>query len=483
MVAERVVHAPAGDVSSSRGRDGVTAFLGIPFALPPTGERRFRAPVPHPVWSERLVAERFGASPMQDRSPFTDGLELSEDCLTLNIWAPDGAAQRPVVFWVYGGGFAGGSSALPVFDGSRLAAEAGIVVVSANHRTGALGFSSLVHRGLPEASNLGLLDIVAALRWVADNIHAFGGDPGQVTVMGQSSGAFLSAALLAVPEARSDFDKLILISGGASRVVPQAQAERLGDELLAALGVETGPELLSVSAEAIVDAQRQVGSREIGARNAPVPDSLGVVLDRDIHGVLTAHPLEVIRAAQAERVPLLLIVTGAEVAGLRGPDSVFAPRDDQAIVAEIGRLGADDAAAIAASYGDGDLALKREQILTDFIYRLPAARAALAQNAAGGRAWLAQIDEPDGSPAGHDLPTRVLFGNLAEPDGLGGSGSLDELSRHVRGIVTEFVVHGECHWAPFDRPDAEVMHVGAGTQAVPGGFEEMLRRWEGVDRP
>jgi len=301
--------------------------------------------------------------------------------------------------------------------------------------------------------------------------------------MGQSSGAFLSAALLAVPEARSDFGKLVLISGGASRLVPEEQAERLGDQLLAAAGVESGPELLSVGAETIVAAQRRVGSLEIGARNAPVPDSLGVVLDHDIGGVLSAHPLDVIRSGQTGHVPLLLMVTGAEVAGLRGPDSEFTPPDDQAIVAEIARWGAADAAGIAAAYGDGELGAKREQILTDFIYRLPAARAALAQNAAGGRAWVAQIDEPDGSPAGHDLPVRVLFGNLGGPEGREGSDPLEGLSRRLRDIVTQFVVHGRSDWAPFDRADGEVLRVGDGVRAEPGAFEDMLRRWEGVDRP
>lgn len=479
MTAEHLVHAPAGDVIGFASRPGVTAYLGIPFALPPTGDRRFRAPVACPRWDRPFVADRFGDSPMQERSPFTDGMTLSEDCLTLNVWAPDGATDRPVVLWVYGGGFAGGTSALPLFDGGRLAAESGAVVVSANHRTGALGFATLTHRGLPEASNLGLLDIVAALHWVGRNIRSFGGDPARVTVLGQSSGAFLAAALLAVPEARASFAGLVLISGGASRIVPQDQAERLGDQLLAAAGAGSGPELLAVPAERIVAAQRHVGSQDIGKRNGPVPDSLGVALDRDAGGVLAAHPLQVIASGQAAEVPLLLIVTGAEVAGLRGPDSAFVPGSIAAIADEIAGWGAPDPEALAAAYGagDADLGGTRERVLTDFVYRLPAARAALAQNAAGGRAWLAQIDEPDGSAAPHDLPVRVLFGNLPDAD------PLSALSVAVRETVTGFVTSAECAWRPFDSSDAEVMHVGDCAQAVVGDFEELLRRWEGVERP
>ncbi|MDR6972876.1 para-nitrobenzyl esterase [Leifsonia shinshuensis] len=455
----------------------MTAFLGVPFARPPVGHLRFRAPQPHSGWDRPLLADRFGDSPMQERSPYTQGLPLSEDCLTLNVWTPEGASERPVLFWIYGGGFAGGSSAVPTFDGARLAAEEGLVVVSANHRTGALGFASLTHRGLPEASNLGLRDVVAALAWVQENIAAFGGNAAQLTVAGQSSGAFLAAALLAVPEARRSFARLVLISGGASRIVPRRRAEQLGDQLLRAAGAGSGTDLLALSAQDIIAAQRSVGSNEIGARNAPVPDALGVVLDIGApEPVLSAHPQDIIARGEAVDIPLLLIVAGAEVASLRGPDPEFVPADEGAIVREIAGWHAPDPASIVDGY-DGDPGEKRESILTDFIYRLPAARTALAQNAAGGRAWLAQIDGPDGSNASHDIPPRVFFGNLSDDD------PLTPGSAVVRGTAGRFTRGEEPDWAPFRSPEGEIMRLSATRHAAKGEFASMLQRWEGVDRP
>ncbi|MBS1906172.1 MAG: carboxylesterase/lipase family protein [Actinobacteria bacterium] len=466
-----------------RAHGGTTAYLGVPFAAPPVGELRFASPRRSPSWSEPRSATSFGASPVQPTTPHTEGLILSEDCLTLNIWVPDRIGDADVLFWVYGGGFQGGSSALPIFDGARLAAEQGIVVVSANHRTGVLGFSALTGSGLPEASNLGVQDVIAALRWVHENVSAFGGDPSRVTLMGQSSGAFVSAALLAAPSARGLFHRLVLISGGASRLVTLAQARRHAEQFLEAAGIasdasDPGARLRDLPVAAILAAQGAVGSREIGARNAANPDSLGVVLDAGAPGpVLDDHPMQAIAAGRASAIPLLFVVTGAEVASLRGPDEEFVPSSRDRLVAEVEAWGAPDPMALVAEYEDPDLGRMRENILTDYIYRLPAARSALAQTAASGRAWIAQVDQPDDTLASHDLPAALLFGNLADDD------PHAVLSGLLRETIGGFARMGSADWAEFETPDSGVMHLGSGRRVIPASFARLLAHWEGTPRP
>jgi para-nitrobenzyl esterase len=216
LASPPLVDAPAGRVEGSR--DGaIRVFKGIPFALPPVGERRWRPPVAMPRWDGIRKATEFGAACVQppplptgtySRSP----MPVSEDCLTLNIWAPADARHAPVFFWIHGGALVGGSSREEMYDGSKLA-ERGLVVVSINYRLGVLGF--LAHPELSAESpdglsgNYGLLDQIAALRWVKANIAAFGGDPAQVTIAGESAGGLSVIYLMVSPPARGLFARAI----------------------------------------------------------------------------------------------------------------------------------------------------------------------------------------------------------------------------------------------------------------------------------
>jgi len=206
----------------------INIFKGIPFAAPPVGELRWKAPQPVKNWSGVLKCENFSASPMQSNPvPFmmwteefiTPPDKLSEDCLYLNIWTPSVQAKEklPVFVWIYGGGFSSGSAACAVYDGEEMSKK-GIVFVSINYRVGVLGF--LAHPDLHSESensvsgNYGLLDQVAALRWIKNNIEAFGGDPLKVTIAGQSAGSMSVCALVASPLARGLFSGAIAQSGG-----------------------------------------------------------------------------------------------------------------------------------------------------------------------------------------------------------------------------------------------------------------------------
>jgi len=192
-------------------------FKGIPYALPPVGSARWRPPTPMPRWTGTIKAIEFGAACLQPKPTLSNiytrnPMPMSEDCLTLNIWAPIHANNAPIFFWIYGGALVGGASREENYDGARLAAR-GIVVVSINYRLGVLGW--LAHPELSKESplgvsgNYGLLDQIEALKWVQRNVHSFGGDPSNVTIAGESAGALSVMYLMAAPPARGLFAKAI----------------------------------------------------------------------------------------------------------------------------------------------------------------------------------------------------------------------------------------------------------------------------------
>jgi para-nitrobenzyl esterase len=223
-------------------QDGVNRFLGIPYAAPPIGEARWQSPFPPQAWSDPIPMTTFGSACPQLPNALNEMLdEFDEDCLTLNVWTPTTQADEnlPVMVWIHGGGFYSGSSAEPIYDGQRWAAE-GVVLVTFNYRLGPLGF--LAHPDLtsqsPNASsgNYGILDQIAALQWVQDNITQFGGNPANITVFGQSAGAASVGILMMSPLADGLFHRAILQSGtpplGTMRLRDTDQGQLLNMETL-----------------------------------------------------------------------------------------------------------------------------------------------------------------------------------------------------------------------------------------------------------
>ena len=212
---------------------GVKVFKGIPYAAPPTGPLRFALPQPVSPWSGERAATAFGSScpqraPVRNVAPESPGAQVSEDCLTLNVWAPQSAAKAPVMVWIHGGGNQNGSSAVKYYDGEAFARD-GIVLVSLNYRLGKLGFEP--HNG---EANFGLWDQVAALQWVKRNITVFGGDPTNVTVFGESAGGQDTLALMTAAAARGLFQKAIVQSGGGGwgpnpKIAQQESADHVGE--------------------------------------------------------------------------------------------------------------------------------------------------------------------------------------------------------------------------------------------------------------
>ncbi len=289
-------------VTTSRGvvrgdeRDGVQRYRGIRYA---TAER-FRPPVPVEAWAGELDATAFGPiAPQPPGAQFqSNELAQAEDCLSLNVWTPGSDGSRPVLVWIHGGAFRTGSSASPLYEGTALAARGDVVVVSLNYRLGALGF--LAHPDLADGdgpwANWGLLDQIEALRWVRDEIAAFGGDPGNVTIFGESAGAASVTTLMAMPEAQGLFHKAIAQSGAPLTTKPEV-AIALAEQLVELTGAGDVAGLRDVPFEQLVSAQAQVESPELGLRSfAPTVDRRSV----------TSAPFRLARDGDIVPVPLLI---------------------------------------------------------------------------------------------------------------------------------------------------------------------------------
>lgn len=311
--AGATVQTTAGRIRGLR-QDGVHAFKGVRYAAAPVGARRFQPPESVRPWTG--VRDAFELGP---RAPQVDGNvvaewwalnrgePIGEDCLCLNVWtpAPD-AARRPVMVWLHGGGYASGSAGWIAYDGSELARKHDVVVVGINHRLNVFGFLHLADLGseqYAQAGNVGMLDLVAALEWVRDNAAAFGGNPANVTIFGQSGGAGKVSTLLGMPAARSLFHKAIAQSGSAVTGVPQDEALASTVEFLRRVDVDADrlERLQTVPMERLLAAMRQRGGAPL--RLSPVVDGR----------TLPAHPFAPAATAISADIPLLIGSTETEV--------------------------------------------------------------------------------------------------------------------------------------------------------------------------
>lgn len=280
-------------------RDGITAFLGIPYALPPTGERRWKAPFPVTPDDGVYEAYHFGHSPIQTEWPSEEGsyYPQSEDCLTLNVWTAEGTDSphgegKPVMVFFHGGSYGWGATSDPIYEGHNFVKTSpDIVLVTVEYRVGIFGFMdfSAVPGGdaYRESGNLGLLDHVRALSYIRNNIAAFGGDPSNVTIFGESAGGGTVSLLLLMPEARGLFRRAIAESGSVALTYSRAECARLTQKLLAETGAKTMAELIALPTEALALANEKLNDYN----NFPERD--GVVLPEDLYGAFargdTAH--------------------------------------------------------------------------------------------------------------------------------------------------------------------------------------------------
>ncbi len=380
-----VVRTREGLLRGSR-KDGVGSWLGVPYAEPPVGALRFRAPKPVQPWTGLRDASRFGSSAPQPFSLAEEVLGLdghvpaSEDCLTLNVWSRGpGGPPRPVMVWLHGGAFLTGAGSDAPYDGHRLAARGDVVVVTLNYRLGALGFLHMAGLCTAEVEeNLGLRDQIAGLAWVRDHIADFGGDPRQVTLFGQSAGAMAIGALLGSPHAVGLFARAILQSGTAQYVHGRASADRVSRLFLKTLGLREAD--LAVLRDQPVERLVAVGRGLMGTVRLlrlpfqPVVDGV----------VLPAPPLEAVRAGGAAGVPLLIGTNRDELTLYDVIDEIDpAPalrkrwRRLRAVAGLAAALGPRHLRRLRRAYrqaGDG-----LRDFVTDAAFRIPAIRLAEAQ--------------------------------------------------------------------------------------------------------
>ena len=321
VAAGPVVKAPAGDMEGVN-QGTLEVFKGIPYAEPPVGERRWKAPVPLSRWSGVKQTTAFGPSCMQPKprivSVYTDDVRpMSEDCLSLNIWAPKNAKNAPVFFWIYGGALVGGSTREAFYDGSKLA-ERGIVVVTINYRLGVFGF--LAHPELSAESplgvsgNYGLLDQIAALKWVRQNIGAFGGNPSDVTIAGESAGGLSVMYLMASPEARGLFSKAIAESAYMISM-PELKVAKYG----APSAEQTGLTLAAKLKAPNIAAMRAIDAETLA--NAAPAD--GYVPWLTVDGkIVPAQLIDIFSKGEQAHVPILAGFNAGEIRSLR----VLAPQ-------------------------------------------------------------------------------------------------------------------------------------------------------------
>jgi para-nitrobenzyl esterase len=388
-------------------RDGVFTFKGIPYGRDTGGAARFLPPQAPAAWTNVRAALSYGpVCPQVVRAGWAssetafiydwdDGVP-GEDCLRLNVWSPGvGKGSRPVMFWIHGGGYeAGSAQELPSYDGERLARRGDVVVVSVNHRLGPFGFLDLSAAGGERyglSANAGMLDLVAALQWVRDNVAAFGGDPGNVTIFGQSGGGAKVGNLMGMPAAKGLFHKAIVQSGSLMEIGGADRSHQLADEVLKALGVSRG----DLGKLADVPAVELVKAGETARKAMPKPKSgLGLVWQPTVDGsAIPTQPWTPAAPGLSRDVPMLIGSCLNE----------YAPSLGNAALEDIGE---DQARAMAQAGGGSEAAwtafraahpkarpVEVLSILVSSRFRAPAVVQAQRKAAqAGAPAWLYRFD-------------------------------------------------------------------------------------------
>jgi len=498
-----VVDAPAGSIQGSGG--DISVFKGIPYAQPPVGPLRWKAPVALPAWDGVRKATAFGPACVQPHSRalsvYTNPpKEMSEDCLTLNIWAPKGAKKLPVFVWIHGGALVGGYSHEAVYDGARMAKK-DVIVVSINYRLGVLGY--LAHPELSAESpdgisgNYGLLDQIAALEWVKRNIAAFGGDAGNVTIAGESAGALSVMYLMASPRARGLFHKAVAESAymvstpdltETAHGTPSAEAS--GATLMSALGAADLAALRAMDPEKLTDEAVAKGFAPWGAID-------GKVLPRQL--------VDTWDLGEQAPVPLLAGFNSGEIRSLRvllpsAPASAAAY--EEAIRSRYGDL-ADYYLNLYPSDSIDESMLANTR---DALYGWTSMRLAIGQTSIGQPGYLYLFDH--GYPAAEEYSLHAfhaselpyVFGTADEtpaywpkiPDTL----AERRMSESMMSYWTSFartgnpVAKGQPAWKPYG-PDAHYMAFAQeptpGTKLFPGMFAlheaSVCRRRAAGDQP
>jgi para-nitrobenzyl esterase len=509
-------------VETSKGRlegtkkDDLCVFRGIPFARPPVGDLRFRAPRPFDAWSGVRDATSVGSRSMQVPNKLFESLlgrppkepPIDEDCLYLNVWTPGTDGRRPVMVWIHGGGFTIGAGSEPLYNGLFLASRGDVVVVTINYRLGALGFLYMPDFADAEGeacANFGMLDQVAALEWVRDEIAAFGGDPDNVTIFGESAGGMAVGVLLASPRAAGLFRRAILQSGAAHHALSIDQARANTAAFAEALGAEelTAAHLRSIPAEDILRAQASMeASDRERMREGP---AAGLRFQPVIDGhFLPERPIDAIRAGLSKDVSTLIGTTAEEwkLFAAAWPALVKISEDEAA--RQIGRLIPSDrdgerGRAMLQTYRDarkarGEATEPFEILIaayTDHMARVPADRVAEAQAAHQRQVFAYRLDwqspVADGAlGACHALDLPFVFGTHRLVPAFAGEGpDADALATTIGDAWLAFARTGDpstdsLRWPPFDTERRSTMILDRRCRVEELPREAERRCWDGI---
>lgn len=479
--------------------DGYERYAGIRYAQAPVGALRFRPPVPVEPWEGVYEAKAFGSSSIQPPAmvaalgPGRD-VAVDEDCLFLNVYTPkadDGV--RPVMVWIHGGAYTMGSG--NVYDGASFARNGDVVVVTLNYRLGVLGFAPLDHLDpdLAGSGNNGIRDQIAALEWVRDHIKTFGGDPGNVTIFGESAGGGSISAILASPAADGLYRRAIIQSGAAG-FGPAVGQEILSSQLLAAIGQPEGgiDALRAASTAEILEAQGALASFErLGADETSSMDGSGMGFHPVVDGVVvTRTPAEAMADKAAEGVSLL-IGTNLDEGTLF---TMLLPKDltDEQLAAGIRRAVKDPAAVIAATKAQGTGHAPIVDLMTEGIFRIPSLRVADALAAAGGTAYVYQFTWATPAFGGalgatHALEIPFVF-NMTDDamwSFLAGPTPPRALAEAMHGAWTAFARTGDPNtaaiptWPAYDAATRPTMVFGDTIAVVEDPASEIRKAWYG----
>jgi len=471
----------------------LSVFRGIPYARPPVGPLRFAAPQPPEPWTGAREATAFGPAAAQSAIDVTyvPGFSLwegigptSEDCLTVNVWTPGLTGRRPVLVWLHGGAFLKGAGSQALYDGATLARRGDVVVVTANYRLGVFGFLGLDDERF--AANAGVLDQLAVLDWVAEHAGAFGGDPGAVTVMGESAGAVSVAALMTSPRATGRFHRAVAQSGAGRRMPTAGQAAELADRLLVRLGLDRArhDELFALPTDRLLSAQVAVS---VDVRR----DDIGAGFQPWLCGdVLPAQTVDGLAAGSAAGVPFLAGTNEHEMHLWRVLEPGLRSLDEEGLALRVQRLVGEAAAYLVAAYratrpAAGPVELW-PAIWSDREFRIPSLRATEAQAGRSAATYSYLFAWPSPAPgigSCHGLELPFVFGTLASKgaDAFAGSGPAAEaLAATVQDAWLAFARTGDPGWPAYDPSTRSTMLLGETCEVVHDPMAAERAAWDGL---